>query len=719
MIPGATALVLLVAGVTVGVGHATDAPVVARLARQVRALQLAKVQWDAAQRKVSSSLHALVWPSGPSPMAGRAAPVASWRLGSTLHVYIALASTEPEVLQRLEEMGVTIETLSAGLDTMQVWMDESDLAGVAALPFVRAIRPVYPPRHRVGEVTTRGDRASRADLVRPQGYDGSGVVVGVISDGIDSLAASQSTGDLASVAVPLDGRCDPGFGDEGTAMLEIVHDLAPGAVKLFSGGFDGRFAFINSVRCLTAAGAQVIVDDLGFYDEPYFEDGPIADAVRTAVEAGISYHSAAGNDAQRAYLDDLRPDVDGFHDFDPGEAVDLINGFQVGARQSVSCFLQWNDPFGRSSNDYDLFLVDPAMGSVLASSQDGQSGTQDPLEIVDFTNPSSSLRQVGLQVQRLSGENRVIRVVCPDSVALEHGTPSKVIFGHPAVPEVVALGALDVGDPGLDDLEPFSSGGPALIYFPSFERRPKPDLAAFDGVATTAPGFGVFFGTSAAAPHSAAVAALLLSKNPFLPPGEVQTILKNTAVDIGPPGPDDFAGFGRLDALAAIDATPPSTSTTTTTIPCLTDCADDDPCTDDLCQGGTCVHPPASCDDGFACTREQCDPRRGCVAEAPAGVVGVSCLVAVALGDPACAEGIVPGRIRRRITSGVSSVDLALSLGPRGQTRALTSARRHFQRAKRNVKQAVRRQRLSPTCGTTLTTTLRASRQRLRVAGAF
>ena len=81
-------------------------------------------------------------------------------------------------------------------------------------------------------------------------------------------------------------------------MLEIVHDLAPGAELLFASGIESPLAFIQAVECLTAAGANVIVDDLGFFGEPYFEDGPIAQAVRSAVAAGVSYHTAAGNSAR-------------------------------------------------------------------------------------------------------------------------------------------------------------------------------------------------------------------------------------------------------------------------------------------------------------------------------------------------------------------------------------------------------------------------------------
>jgi subtilisin family serine protease len=682
----------------------SDDPSPFGLVGQVREAQADKAGWSAARRKVSSALHGLVWPSARQAASPLVTP---WRAQRALHVYITVTSTSAGDLRRLEEAGVAIEILDVELRVMQAWVDEAAIPGVAALSFVRAIRPVHPARHRAGAVTTQGDGAARADLARAMGYDGTGITVGVISDGIDNVAAAQASRDVAAVTVPADARCTAGRGREGTAILEIVHDLAPGAAELFSGGLDGQLSFLNAVRCLAAAGAQVIIDDLVYFDEPYFEDGMLAAGVREAVASGVSYHAAAGNDARAHLADVFRPAPGGFHDFDPGGAVDTIAGLLLAPGETVFCFLQWNDRFGQSSNDYDLFLVDDPGGTVLASGIGQQSGAADPFEEVGFTNASAGPRQVGLAIAKLGGEDRALEVFCtPDDIVLEHGTASGSIFGHAGIDEVIAVGAVDVRDPGLNDVEAFSSRGPALIYFPSVQTRAKPDLVAFDGVATTTPGFADFHGTSAAAPHTAAVAALLLSKNSLLAPADIQAILTSTAVDIGPAGRDDDAGWGRLDALAAIDATPAL---------CPGGCSDGDVCTADVCRAGVCVHAPFDCDDAIACTEDACELPAGCVFRPPSGVAGIECLLAVALGDSPCAGVVLPREVRDQIDRGTSVVRRIVTdaLSPKVEKRALARARRRYRKAARLLRAAVRRQLVSVGCGATAAKALDETRARL------
>jgi subtilisin family serine protease len=382
------------------------------------------------------------------------------------------------------------------------------------------------------------------------------VVVGVISDGIDHMADAQLSGDLPNVTVP-SGGCRRGSGDEGTALLEIVHDVAPGAQLLFAGPRDS-FEMIQAVQCLTAAGANVIVDDLGFFAEPYFQDGPVAAAVLGAVKAGVSYHSSAGNEARQHLEQDFFATPNStLHDFAEG-ARDNTNTIVVPPGGTLTCILEWNDPFGASANDYDLFLLDENL-NVVAVSNDAQVGAQDPIEAISVTNVSNKNALANLVIDRFGqSAARRLEVFCLGASSLEHGTAAGSIIGHPALDEVVSVAAIDAADPGLDTVESFSSRGPARIDFPARVDRAKPDLAGFDGVSISnagafpaCPPLCAFFGTSAASPHTAGVAALLLQRNRSITPLAVQLALRKGATDIGLVGFDNVSGFGRLDAVAS------------------------------------------------------------------------------------------------------------------------------------------------------------------------
>ncbi len=94
------------------------------------------------------------------------------------------------------------------------------------------------------------------------------------------------------------------------------------------------------------------------------------------------------------------------------------------------------------------------------------------------------------------------------------------------------------------------------IDFPNLQIRDKPDVTGIDGVSVTGTGGfpSPFFGTSAAAPHVAAIAALLKHSAPSATPAQIRNALTSSAVDLGPAGRDNTYGWGRVDALAALNA---------------------------------------------------------------------------------------------------------------------------------------------------------------------
>ena len=460
--------------------------------------------------------------------------------------------------------------------------------GPSNLPRMRRQAPVGQA-HEVVRTVTETPSAGRSNTsqgvaahdVRTAweryGVNGAGIGIGVLSDGVDALEALQASGDLPTEVTVLPGQA--GSGDEGTAMLEIVHDLAPGAHLYFATATDvGQAQFAANIEALCEAGADIIVDDVIYIGEAAFQDGVVAQGVNAATEAGCFHVSAAGNSGnlnagtagvwEGDYVAGSPLVVDGeslgaTHLFDGGLESNRI------VEEGRYIVLQWADPLGASENDYDLFLVD-ADGAVVASSTNTQDGTQDPLEMIV---PPPGLADGRLVVVQVAGEDRYLRLEVVLG-RLEAATAGATV-GHNAAEAALGIAAVDVwtaaldGRPfdGTESVETFSSDGPRRVFFES-DGTPltpgdfsasggralgKPDMTAANRVTTATPGFGGFTGTSAAAPHAAAIAALMVEAAGG-PTGvtveDLRRGLGGSALDIEAPGHDRDSGAGRRAGAA-------------------------------------------------------------------------------------------------------------------------------------------------------------------------
>ncbi len=566
------------------------------------------------------------------------------RRGNRVLAYVHFGRGALAALSRVRSAGAQVVDASRSYQTVTVAVKPGQLRQLARVRGVAGIVAALAPVTRAatcpsGEIVSEGDeqlnaRAAREDSLAGE-PDGSGVTVGILSDSFDQATeAADESGSIATHAEEdeqsgdLPGECETTpvgirselneafvseASDEGRAMAQIVHDLAPGAPIEFASAFNGEEAFAQSIEELAepvgqgGAEAGVIADDVFYLEEPFFQDGPVAVAVGKAVAEGATYFSAAGNDnlidaegrdiaswETPEYRDagscpaavEAKVGFKAFHclDFNPGAAVDRTFGIKVEPGATLTADLQWDEPRFGVTTDLDAFLLN-ATGSVLAEShEDNVNETGMPFESFAWTNESGSTRTVQLVVNRFAGGSPRVKfgliengsgvsaTEYPRSTGEDVVGPA--IFGHSAAADAISVGAVPFvtkstpeayssRGPVYRDLGPVEGITPATPIPP--ETLSKPDLAATDcGRTTFFASFGKilkaepaeawhFCGTSAAAPHAAAVAALMLEAEPAASPAAVRAALYESADPVGAFGAC-AVGKGLIEAVGAVEA---------------------------------------------------------------------------------------------------------------------------------------------------------------------
>jgi hypothetical protein len=529
----------------------------------------------------------------------------------------------------LHKAGARVLHVSTKASTVSVAVRAADLKRLARVRGVVGVSEVLAPFYNgcpQGDVVSGGDAAIKADLARAQsGLTGAGVKVGIISDSWDnktgdtrSAAQDITTGDIPGASSPCSNKTaadvvDAGGGtgtDEGRAMAQIVHDVAPDAQLLFRQGGPTESEFADHIRALRDAGAKVIVDDVAFSSEPIFQSGIIANAVNEVTASGVSYFTAAG-DAN--VIGTGGADVGSYETpaFRPINCLPSIVAAEGGTNTTVQCHsfnntgntavpvtvpagavlrvnLQWAQAQKAVTTDLDVFLLQ-SDGTIIGSAADSNvsSANQKPFELLSAQNTGASAATDYIVIARYSAAPadsrtprfKYILAGAQDSfkASVAGDVSGPTIFGHAgaaAAQTVAAMNAATTAKP-----EDYSSRGPVALYFnpvtgtstpatalASPQVSSKPDITAPDCVQNTFfnmpinGGLG-FCGTSAAAPHAAGVAALQLQKDPSLTPAQLLGAQRNTAAAIAGFGPT-AVGSGLVDAQQAVGpaSTPPPDS---------------------------------------------------------------------------------------------------------------------------------------------------------------
>jgi subtilisin-like proprotein convertase family protein len=594
LLAGAAAVAVL-AGTPVVRADAAGGDELPSVAEQAAAVQAEKTSRTPAERKVDANLLFSVRERAGEPAVPGAPALRSLLVNPPGPLLVDIdAEVGDRLLRAIEARGGEVINAHPRFGAVRAALPSASVLPLAARAEVVGIRPadeaITNRAHREVAAASMGLGANEADVTHlvadartTYGVDGSGVKACVLSDGIDTLPERQATGDLPAVEV-LPGQA--GSGAEGTAMLELIHDLAPGAELAFATAFSGIAQFAQNIDDLAASGCDLLVDDVTYFAEPTFQDGPIAQAITRVRDQGVAYFSSAGNSGNLpdgtsgTWQGDFQDAGPTASPLPPGGR---LHGWGVGAASNPITLtggpinLQWSDPLGASGNDYDLYLLNAAGTAIIGSSTNLQTGSQDPAESI-ATSPAGSR----IVVTKAGAAASRFLVVYTNRGRLTHATGGAA-RGHNASSDAISVAATPAGEPltpsspagpfpgahsAVDVSQLFSSDGPVRQFFTpgglpltpgdlsatGGTTQPGPDITAADGVTTTTPGFLRFYGTSASAPNLLALAALALEAVPGLSPGQLDAALAAAAIDLEAPGVDPVTGAGVVLAPALLEA---------------------------------------------------------------------------------------------------------------------------------------------------------------------
>lgn len=474
-----------------------------------------------------------------------------------------------------------------------------------------------------GKIITEGDKLLKADIARNQfNVDGSGIKIGIISTSFDAqgkAATDVASGDLPGrgnpngeftpVSVLKDITKDSPFAtDEGRALAQVIHDIAPASTLLFHTAVDGdgkappntlnnEESYATAVDALVKAGADVIVNDIVF-NTTFFQDAQAATAVEKAVSQGVVYVAAAGNNGKISYESDYKTDGNVYsigdrafelYDFDATSSVDLFQDITVSKDNTlIAPTLSWDEQIGGVTDELKMFLLDSPNvpefgenGNILAiSDSPNLNQVNYPLQSLAYTPTKDEKLYLAIGrdlncepppneikwISTANGLDRGIQYEYVNDSAQNAG--SSTIFGPANSEDAITVGAASYNqkdDSSMLEIKSYSSRGASPILFDDQgdlllnpKIRMKPEVTAPDVVSTTfdvETSFNPFKGTSASAAHVAGVVALMeqaAGGSHVLSPAQVGMLLQDTSIPLSPElGVPSATGFVQADLAVA------------------------------------------------------------------------------------------------------------------------------------------------------------------------
>lgn len=574
-------------------------------------------------------------------------------------------------VEALEAAGAEVLTASSRYQSVALSVAPEDLAAVSEVPGLDLVTPsreptFYGAEETLGTAAIESNGLCEGGVVISQGVAqlnvpaaraafgarGKGLTVGVISDSFHSATTSIEGGPPASTAegdeitndlpgesstcsgqqvpvkviaeAPPPGSEEGPRTDEGRAMLQVIHDIAPHAQLAFATAYSSELEFAEHIRQLAkpvaagGAGANVIVDDVSYFEEPFFQDGPIAVAIQEVTELGVTYLTAAGNENATAESgpEEGKPiaswEAPAYRpmscpseltalgvvgptcmDFDPTAGENAKSEMKVKAGGTAIFDLQWAEPWFGVHTDLDAYLFDES-GNLLTDAAAGEGDANNlvlgkPVELFGWKNETGAPKTIHLVINRCTGACNAtatngtprLKVVQLGRGAVTevqwHGTNGDkvgpTISGHAGAAAAITLAAVKYTESATAPEEPetYSSRGPVAHYYGPVvgvapaaklatpEEIRKPNVTATDCASTTffarlRPAGWEFCGTSEAAPHAAAIAALMKQTAPLATPAAIVAAMESSAVEFHRITSLNAVGKGMVNALGAITA---------------------------------------------------------------------------------------------------------------------------------------------------------------------
>ena len=446
--------------------------------------------------------------------------------------------------------GGRVERSARGL--VQALVSPTALAALAERPGVARVRAPYS---RI-ETAVSGEEVgvALASAWHQKGFTGKGVKVAIIDGGFAGLADRQAAGELPANVVTQDfcGGELSTYDDHGTAVAEIVHEMAPEA-QLYLVCVGTEVDFVTAVGYAKSQGVSVVNQSMG-WQGPYRDDGsggPIAAAVADARANGILWVNSAGNEAMNHWSGAYDPVGPPIHRWSP--SGDIGNTFVWPNGSGICGFLKW-DEWPAGASDFDLVLALSGSNQLIDISEEEQGNGEPPFEAMCLRQTSGRDLTVFWAILGYNVVSSPRIDLVSWSPPLEYQVAAGSIATPASSPAAFAVGALCWQSRAL---EPYSSQGPTI------DGRVKPDIVGHDSVSgATYGGFAAcpsaFAGTSASSPEVAGAAALVKQVYPKYTPDQIKAYLMSAARDLGTPGVDSVYGAGELQLPKPPDVVAPT-----------------------------------------------------------------------------------------------------------------------------------------------------------------